>query len=136
MERWCFIIVLWSKKERLLTRMGKDERIQKILESWRGSQRLKEDTWSNVQLVFDYYGFTYERKSDWVCSHAEFAELAKNPNARELLQMVGLSATGNFTVAVTHGTSRKSGMVLRCYLNNILKAIELLEVIRRRKTQS
>lgn len=44
--------------------MGKDERIQKILESWRGSQRLKEDTWANVQLVLVYYGFTCERKKE------------------------------------------------------------------------
>ena len=115
--------------------MGKDERIQKILDSWRGSQRLKEDTWQNVELVLNYYGFTYEKKSDWVCSHSEFVELIKNPRAKELLQMVGLSASGNFTIAVTHGTGRKSGMVIRCYLNNILKAVELLEVIRRRKAQ-
>ena len=113
--------------------MSKDERIQKILESWCGPQRLKEDTWANVQLVLEHYGFTFEKKSDWVCSHPEFTELTKNSRAKGLLQMTGLSATGNFTVAVTHGTSRKSGMVLRCYLNNILKAIELLEIIRRSK---
>ena len=52
--------------------MSKNERIQKILDSWRGAQRLKEDTWQNVQLVLDYYGFIYERKKEWVCRHEKF----------------------------------------------------------------
>ena len=41
--------------------MGTDERIKKILNKWRGSNRLKEDTWQNVTKVLDYYGFSYEK---------------------------------------------------------------------------
>lgn len=116
--------------------MGKDERIQKILESWRGSQRLKEDTWQNVQLVLDYYGFTCERKKEWVCRHDEFTKLAQNPRAKAILQNAGLGALGEFAIAVTHGTNRKAGMVIQRYLKIILKAIELLEVIQRGERRS
>ena len=113
--------------------MSKNERIQKILDSWRGAQRLKEDTWQNVQLVLGYYGFFYEKKSDWVCSHDEFIKLTENPHSKEFFQLVGLGADGDFSIAVTHGARRKSGMVIRCYLNDILKFIDLLETIRGRK---
>ena len=116
--------------------MGKDERIQKILDSWRGAQRLKEDTWANVQLVLEYYGFTFERKSEWVCTHSEFMELARNPRAKDLLRSYKLGVRGDFSLAVTHGSNTKAGMVKRCYLNDILKYIELLEFIRGRKGQS
>lgn len=116
--------------------MGKDERIQKILDSWRGPQRLKEDTWANVQLVLDYYGFTCERKKEWVCHHEEFSNLAQNPQAKEILQKAGLGALGEFSIAITHGTSRKAGMVIQRYLRILLKAIELLEVIQRGKSRS
>ena len=116
--------------------MGKDERIQKILESWRRSQCLKEDTWANVQLVFDYYGFTFERKSEWVCAHSEFMELARNPRAKDLLRSYKLGVRGDFSLAVTHGSNTKAGMVKRYYLNDILKYIDLLEFIRGRKGQS
>ena len=113
--------------------MGKDERIKKILASWRGPQRLKEDTWQNVQLVLDYYGFRYEKKADWVCFHDEFTKLARNPDAKEILQRAGLSVSVNFTIAVSHGAQRKSGVVIRCYLNHVLKAVELLEIVQRGK---
>ena len=115
--------------------MGRDERIQKILDSWRGSQRLKEETWQNVQLVLDYYGFTYERKKEWVCHHEEFTKLAQDPRAKEIIKASGLGALGDFAIAVTHGTNRKAGMVIQRYLKNILKAIELLEIIQRGKGQ-
>ena len=115
--------------------MGKKERIQKILDSWRGSQRVKEDTWHNVQLVLKYYGFTIERKSEWVCSHPEFTELARNPKAKDILRSYKLGVRGDFSLAVTHGSKAKSGMVKRFYLNDILKYIELLEFIRGRKEQ-
>ena len=59
----------------------------------------------------------------------KFFELAKNPHARELLNRVGLGLRGEFVIAVTHGTGKKTDRVLRCYLNNILKAVELLEVM-------
>ena len=109
--------------------MGAEERIQRILNSWRGVQRLKEDSWQNVQFVLNHYGFSYERKTEWVCQHPQFLELAKNPRARELLNRVGLGLRGEFVIAVTHGAGKKADRVLRCYLNNILKAIELLEII-------
>ena len=115
--------------------MSKESRIKEILDSWKAPRRLKEDTWQNVKLVLDYYGFKYERKSEWVCSHDKFLELAQNPLARSLLMSVGLGIRGEFSIAVTHGTNRKAGMVLRCYLNHILKAIELLEIIRGEKRQ-
>ena len=116
--------------------MSTYERIQRILASWRGPQRLKEDTWQNVQLVLNYYGFTYEKKSEWVCSHPEFIELAKNPRAKEFLRSYRLGVRGDFSLAVTHGSKRKAGMVIRCYLNDILKYIELLEFIWGRKKES
>ena len=112
--------------------MSQDERIQKIIDSWCGSQRLKEDTWQNVRLVLDYYGFTYEKKSEWVCSHPEFVNLARNPRAKELLRACRLGVRGDFSIAVTHGAKRKAGMVIRCYLNDILRYIDLLEFIRER----
>ena len=111
--------------------MAAGERIQKILDSWQGSQRLREDSWQNVQLVLKHYGFSYERKTEWVCTHPRFFELAKNPRARELLTRVGLGLRGEFVVAVTHGADKKADRVLRCYLNNILKAVELLEIMTR-----
>ena len=80
--------------------MGKDERIQKIIESWRGPQRLQEDTWQNVTLVLDYYGFTYERKKEWVCNHEKFSKLAENPRSKDLLKSVGLGSMGDFAVAI------------------------------------
>ena len=52
--------------------MSKESRIKEILDSWKAPRRLKEDTWQNVKLVLDYYGFKYERKSEWVCSHDKF----------------------------------------------------------------
>ena len=106
-----------------------------VLESWKAPRRLKEDTWQNVQRVLDFYGFTYERKREWVCRHEEFTKLAQNPRAKDLLMHVGLGINGEFSIAVTHGTKRKAGMVLRCYLKHILKAIDLLETIRREKEQ-
>ena len=111
--------------------LGAEERIQRILDSWRGANRLKEDSWQNVQLVLDHYGFSYERKTEWVCSHPQLIDLAKLPEAREILSRVGLGLRGEFVVAVTHGSNKKSGRVIRCYLNNILKAIELLEIIKK-----
>ena len=66
------------------------------------------------------------KKSDWICSHAEFVNLAHNTYAKAILQSTGISISGTFTIAVTHGSQRKSGVVIRCYLNNILKAIEQL----------
>ena len=116
--------------------MSKEEKLNEIIESWKEPRRLREDTWHNVQLVLDYYGFTYERKKEWVCKHDEFIKLAQNPRAKELLMMVGLGLNGEFSIAVTHGQNRKSGMVIRVYLNHILKAIELLEIIRGEKEQS
>ena len=116
--------------------MSKDEKIQKILESWRRAQRLKEDTWQNVQLVLDYYGFTYERKKEWVCRHEKFTELAKNPRAKDLLKTVGLGALGDFAIAVTHGSNRKSGMVIQRYLKIILNAIEFLEFLQVKEKKS
>ena len=116
--------------------MSKDERIQKIIDSWRGSQRLKEDTWQNVQLVLDYYGFTYERKKELVCQHEKFSELANNPRAKELLSHLGLGTYGDFSLAITHGSKRKSGMVLRCYLNDILRYINFLEFLQRKEKES
>ena len=113
--------------------MSKEEKIRKIIESWKGSNGLKEDTWQNVQRVLDFYGFTYERKREWVCRHEEFTKFAQNPLAKDLLMHVGLGINGEFSIAVTHGTNRKAGMVLRCYLKHILKAIDLLETIRREK---
>ena len=59
--------------------------------------------------------------------------LARNPLAKGLLMRVGLGINGEFSVAVGHGQGKKSGMVLRVYLNHILKAIELLELIRRKE---
>lgn len=115
--------------------MGKEDKARDILNSWRAPRRLKEDSWQNVQIVLDHYGFTYERKKEWVCRHDEFAKLAQNPLARGLLMRVGLGINGEFSIAVTHGANRKAGMVLRCYLNNILKAIDFLELIRRGKEQ-
>lgn len=109
--------------------MSAEERIQKILDTWRGHQRLKEDSWQNVQLVLNHYGFSYERKTEWVCTHPQLFELAKNPRARDLLNRVGLGLRGEFVIAVTHGAGKKTDRVLRCYLNNVLKAVELLEVI-------
>ena len=116
--------------------MGKDEKIREIVGSWKAPRRLKEDTWSNVQLVLDYYGFTYEKKSEWVCSHEEFMELARNPRAKGLLRNYKLGVRGDFSLSVTHGSKTKAEMVKRCYLNDILKYIELLEFIRGRKEQS
>ena len=116
--------------------MSQDERIQKVLDSWRGSQRLKEDTWQNVQRVLDYYGFTYERKKEWVCRHDDLTELAKNPRAKGIIQSAGLGCLGDFAIAVTHGTNRKAGMVIQRYLKIILKAIDLLEIIRRGREKS
>ncbi|MBR0234546.1 MAG: hypothetical protein IJQ99_08570 [Synergistaceae bacterium] len=116
--------------------MGKDERIQKILDSWRGSQRLKEDTWQNVLLVLDYYGFKCERKKEWVCRHEDFSELAKDHNAKDLLRRVGLGVSGDFSIAVTHGSNRKAGMVIQRYLKIILNAIEFLEFLRGKEKKS
>ena len=113
--------------------MSQDDKIREIVESWKAPRRLKEDTWANVQLVLDYYGFTYERKKEWVCRHDEFTKLAHNPLAKGLLMRVGLGINGEFSVAVGHGQGKKSGMVLRVYLNHILQAIELLELIRRKE---
>ena len=113
--------------------MGKDEKIQKIMDSWRGSQKLKEDTWQNVQLVLNYYGFEYERKKEWVCRHEKFSELAKNPRAKDLLKNVGLGVLGEFSIAVTHGTNRKSGMVIQRYLKMILNAIDFLEFLQKKE---
>lgn len=107
--------------------MGKEEAVRDVLESW---EKLSEDTLQNVQAVLDYYGFTYERKRELVCRHEDFTELAKKPNAKELLRRVGLGINGEFSIATTHGRNRKSGMVLRVYLKHIIKAITLLELIR------
>ncbi len=68
-------------------------------------------------------------------SHPEFAELAKNPRSKEFLRTYKLGMRGEFSLAVIHGANRKSGMVIRCYLNDILKYIELLEFLRMRKGQ-
>ena len=111
--------------------MGKDERIQKIIDSWRGSDRLKEDTLQNVLLVLEHYGFSCEKNGEWVCSHPEFMKLAQNPRTKEFLRNKKLGVRGDFSFAVTHGAKKKSGMVIRCYLNDILRYIELLEDIRR-----
>lgn len=116
--------------------MGKDERIQRIVESWQGPNRIQEDTWENVKLVLDHYGFTYERKKEWVCTHEEFVRLARNPRAKDLLRSVKLGTKGEFEFAITHGARRKAGMILRCYLNDILRYIDLLNFIQRRKAQS
>ena len=113
--------------------MGKDERVQKIIDSWSGSNRLKEDTLQNVLLVLEHYGFSCEKKGEWVCSHSEFMKLAKNPMAKEFLRSKKLGVRGDFSFAVTHGAKKKAGMVIRCYLNDILRYIELLEDIRRSK---
>ena len=109
--------------------MGKDERIQKIIDSWQGSNRLKEDTLQNVLLVLEHYGFTCERKKEWVCRHEKFSEIAKNPRAKDLLKRVSLGALGDFSIAVTHGSNRKSGMVIQRYLKIILNVIEFLEFL-------
>ncbi|MBQ7544879.1 MAG: hypothetical protein IJT02_08050 [Synergistaceae bacterium] len=116
--------------------MSKEDKIRAIVESWKAPRRLKEDTWQNVQLVLTHYGFTFERKSEWVCTHSEFMELARNPRAKDLLRNYKLGVRGDFSLAVTHGANTKAGMVKRCYLNDILKYIELLEFIRGRKEQS
>ena len=113
--------------------LGKDEKIQKIINSWQGSQRLKEDSWQNVQLVLNYYVFEYEHKKEWVCSHEKFLELAKNPRAKDLLKNVGLGALGDFSISVTHGTNRKSGMVIQRYLKIILNAIDFLEFLQEKE---
>ena len=122
------------EKEKLF--LGKDEKIQKIINSWQGSQRLKEDTWQNVQLVLDYYGFTYERKKEWVCHHEKFSELAKNPLAKDLLNRVGLGTHGEFSLAVTHGSKKKSGMVLHYYPSDILRYIDFLKFLERKEENS
>ena len=80
--------------------------------------------------------FPIERKNEWVCTHPELVELAGNPLAKEILRRVGLGLRGDFVVAVTHGANKKAGRVIRCYLNNILKAIELLKVIRKGRERS
>ncbi len=116
--------------------MGKDERIQKIIESWRGPQRLQEDTWQNVTLVLDYYGFTYERKKEWVCNHEKFSKLAQNPRSKDLLKSVGLGPKGDFAVAITHSENRKSGIVIQRYLKNILKAIDFLKFLEGKEKKS
>jgi len=116
--------------------LGKEERILKIIESWQGSQRLKEDTWQNVQLVLDFYGFTYERKKEWVCHHEKFSEFAKNPKSKDVLSIVGLDAHGDFSLAVTHGSKRKSGMVLRYYLNDVLRYIDFLKFLQGKEKKS
>ena len=90
----------------------------------------------NVQLVLDYYGFTYERKKEWVCCHEKFSEFAKNPRAKDLLKSVGLGALGDFAVAVTHSSNRKSGMVIQRYLKIILKAVEFLEFLQGKEKNS
>ena len=115
--------------------MSRDERIQKILDSWHPPRRLKEDTWQNVQLVLDYYGFTCIRKREWVCSHELFAKLAKKPNAGKLLKSANIGPLGDFAIAVTHGSNRKSGMVVKRYLDLILGAIEFLEFLRRKEDE-
>ena len=109
--------------------MGKEEKIQEILDSWKGEGRLSEDSWVNVSLVLEHYGFSCERKTEWVCTHPKLTELARNPDSRELLQYAKLGPSGQFSIAETHGRRKKSGMVLRCYLNIILHTIELLDII-------
>ncbi|GHS85531.1 hypothetical protein AGMMS49957_01750 [Synergistales bacterium] len=113
--------------------MGKEEKIQKILDSWQGENRLKTDSWDNVRSVLDYYGFTYEKKTDWVCSHPELRALAIRHGSRDILQAAKLNPLGQLTVAVQHGKNTKTGMVLRCYLNYILKSVRLLRLIRESK---
>ena len=114
-------------KEGVFYIMGKEASIREVLESW---ETLSEDTLQNVQAVLDYYGFSYERKRELVCRHEDFAKLARNPNAKELLRHAGLGINGEFSIATTHGKNRKSGMVLRVYLKHIIKAVKLLELIR------
>ena len=111
--------------------MSKNDKIEAIIASWEAPRRLQEDTWSNMQLVLDYYGFNYEKKSEWICSHDEFIKLAKNPSAKELLHSCKLGVRGDFSISVTHGSKTKAGIVKRCYLNDILKYIKLLELILR-----
>lgn len=109
--------------------MGKEEKIQEILDSWKGEGRLSEDSWANVSSVLDHYGFSCERKTEWVCTHPKLTELARTPSSRELLQYAKLGPSGQFSIAETHGKREKSGRVLRCYLNIILRAIDLLDII-------
>ena len=109
--------------------MSKEEKIQKILDSWEGSNRLKTDSWNNVRAVLAYHGFSYEKKSHWVCRHPALLSIAKDGRFKDLLHQAGLGPLGEFSVAVTHGKDKNTGMVLRVYLNNILKAIELVEIL-------
>jgi len=90
----------------------------------------------NVTLVLDYYGFTYERKKEWVCNHEKFSELAQNPRSKDLLKSVGLGPKGDFSLAVTHGSHKKSGMISRYYLNDILRYIDFLKFLEGKEKKS
>jgi uncharacterized Fe-S cluster-containing MiaB family protein len=109
--------------------LGKKEKTQKMLEHWQGENQLKVDSWKNVQSVLESYGFSYEKKTHWVCSHPVLSSLAKNPSQKELLKYCNLDVLGQFSVSVTHGKGKDSGMVLHVYLSNIVKAIEFVEFI-------
>ena len=109
--------------------MGKEERIQKILDSWRDTGRLNRDSWENVKSVLDHYGFSYVKKSHWVCSHPVLSSLAKNPHSKDVLKAAKLDSLGQFSVNVTHGKGKDPGMVIRVYLEFVESAIELVNIV-------
>ena len=74
-------------------------------------------------------------KKEWVCNHEKFSELAENPRSKELFSTLGLGAKGDFSLAVTHGSHKKSGMVSRYYLNDILRYIDFLKFLERKEKE-
>jgi hypothetical protein len=109
--------------------LGGKEKAREILNNWQGARHLKMDSWENVKYVLDSYGFIYEKKSHWVCTHPVLSSLAKLPRSKDLLTSAKLGVSGEFSVAVTHGKGKDSGKVFHVYLKIIANAIQLVGIV-------
>ncbi|OGP61804.1 MAG: hypothetical protein A2V67_10190 [Deltaproteobacteria bacterium RBG_13_61_14] len=97
---------------------------EKILEDWK-RQIPSEARWEEVRLVLDEYfsGWRYgSQKSHVVVYHTKMVELIKEKGF--LNQLQPFNYLGEFTVVV------KKHKVKGVYVQSILKALEILEVMR------